>query len=193
LKNLAGDRKCDLDIRNELEAAGIEVVSVGMSRDAEVPASLVGKLGPFTFTRGWRYWTVRGPMPLAAAQEMYADPVGVVAVRVAGNCTCPAPVAPWIETRRDANGDRYPIVDSYDIDSPEGLRLFADTVRRHGLDKAAPVVTEWSIEATEAVVEYFATTPNPSPLMVQVMLSPTKSPEVDWRDERIKALRLKHL
>lgn len=49
---------------------------------------------------------------------------------------------------RESRGDRYvrslaeaqveSFIDNYHIDSQEGLNLFAETIRRHGLDKEAP-------------------------------------------------------
>lgn len=104
------------DIRQELALLGVEIVE---------GEDVSGRLGPFTFKRAWTYYTVKGPVPLAVAEEMYADPVGRAAVRVAGHCAAPPPVAPWV---RDG------FVDSYDIDTEAGLRLFVDTVRKHGLD-----------------------------------------------------------
>ena len=172
MKNLAGDENCDRDIERELTRCKIEIVRLDTPIAREVAASITGKLGPFTLERAWYYWRASGPMPLAAALEMYADPVGKTDVRVAGHCGCPAPEAPWVDFY-DANGralindpdgkqarewdeiapKHFPdeprphfvpdaaavaakaFVESYHIDSEIGLRLFADTVRKYGLDK----------------------------------------------------------
>ncbi len=108
MKNLAGDDNCDREIRRELERARIEIVE-GERSTHEVPASLTGKLGPFTFRRAWYYWVAEGPMPIKMARELYADPVGKDDVRVGGHCGCPSP---------DKYGATY-----YDAD---GLQLYSD-------------------------------------------------------------------
>jgi len=122
--NLAGNKECDGYIRVELTKAFIPIVEV--ERDPvhyEVPFTLMGKLGDFEFRRLWYYWSVKGPVTLAAAQEMYANPNGVRDVRVAGHCGCPAPEE-WA-----CNG----IVNSYHIDTQEGLNMFVQVLRKHGL------------------------------------------------------------
>ncbi len=129
MQNLAGDENCDEFIARELSRSRINAVQ-GKRSCREVPASITGKLGPFTFTRAWYYWMVSGPTPLAVAKELYADPVGRADVRVEGHCGCPAPEKPWT-IRKD--GEEF--VMSYHIDTEVGLRLFTDTIRKHGLDK----------------------------------------------------------
>lgn len=64
-----------------------------------------GVFGDFTFTRNTRvgYWVVKGAVPLAVAEDLYADPLGHEDVRVAGHCGNPAPEDPWI-TWRSASG-----------------------------------------------------------------------------------------
>lgn len=56
--------------------------------------------GPFTFTKsGHRgYWIVKGPVPLAVAQEIAKDAASYH-IRVDGHCGCPQPVDPWITWR----------------------------------------------------------------------------------------------
>lgn len=129
MKNLAGNREADTFIRAELEACGIEVISTGTEQRGEVPASFVGKIGPFTFRRCWYYWSVDGPMPLTAANEMYHHPDGRHDVRVAGHCGCPPP-SEWIRSPREE------FVDEYHIDTQTGLDLFAATIRKYSLHKA---------------------------------------------------------
>lgn len=82
----------------------------------------------FVFMRAWYYWVVMGSVPLEVAQEMYANPIGKKDVRIAGHAGRVAPEKPWI---RWDNG-RW-IVTSYHIDSQEGLNLFVETVKKHGL------------------------------------------------------------
>lgn len=169
MKNLAGNKDCDKEIERELTRCSIEVVP-DQPRVGEVPSSLLGKLGLFTFFRAWYYWVVRGDMPLKIAQELYNDPVGKTDIRVCGDCSCPAPEGVFI-TWRDKDGkvllstiqreallitcgennpivkkvlEEYRFVDdpaaegsgfvvSYHIDTELGLRIFADTLKRHGL------------------------------------------------------------
>lgn len=164
MKNLAGNPEADHHIERELFAAGIEVVRHPERLRGEVPRTLTGKLGPFTFDRAWYYWMVHGPVPLPVAEELYAHPYGQTDVRVAGHCGCPPP-AEWVDwldadgkelaplSERPADEERArqceknlnlrfvesveaegkPFVTSYHIDTPEGLRLFVGTLRKHGL------------------------------------------------------------
>lgn len=90
MKNLAGDKDCDRDVERELTRCKIEIVR-GDRTDREVPASITGKLGPFTFRRAWYSWVVDGPMPLEVARELYADPVGKTDVRAGGDAGCRPP------------------------------------------------------------------------------------------------------
>ncbi len=119
MRNLAGDAKADSSVRDELGAAGIQIVDIDPS--GEVSTKYAGRLGPFAFYRKWYYWTVIGTVPKSVAEEMYQHPDGVHDVRVEGHCGAPPP-------EKD--------VHSYHIDTDAGLRLFADTIRRHGLDRA---------------------------------------------------------
>lgn len=90
MKNLAGDKDCDRFVERELLRCGIEIVR-DQERRGEVPASITGKLGRFTFRRAWYYWVVNGFVPLAVAEKLYAHPVGREDIRVDGDCTCPHP------------------------------------------------------------------------------------------------------
>lgn len=85
MKNLAGVQSCDTDIERELVRAGIEIVR-GERTKNEVPASVTGKLGHFSFRRAWYYWVAIGDVPLRVAQEIYRDPVGKTDVRAGGDC-----------------------------------------------------------------------------------------------------------
>lgn len=128
--NLAGRGNCDEVIRRELTRARIPVVEVARV-NREVAYSVMGKLGNLEFTRAWSYWVVSGPVPLNVALELYADPVGVTDIRVAGHAGCPSP-ADW--SRTTASG-RF--VETYHIDTEVGLRIFVDTIRAHNLDSKA--------------------------------------------------------
>lgn len=97
MKNLAGDKDCDVIIIGELSIAGIPFIRVPIG-NTEVPYTCVGRLGPYEFRRAWYYWVVKGPVPLVVAEEMYKNPIGAKDVRVAGHCGCPPPIewADWI-------------------------------------------------------------------------------------------------
>lgn len=120
------DKHRGASIRDELELLGIEVLSTETSVETRGPH---GRLGPFTFARLWYYWHVSGPVPLPVAIELYEHPVGRQDVRVAGHCGRPPPQE-WAEDLEDGRG---PVVTWYHIDSGAGMRLFVDTIRRHGL------------------------------------------------------------
>lgn len=128
--NLAGHEDCDHYIRAELTRARIPVLEVVRVK-TEVPYSLIGELGGLKFTRAWYYWVAKGLIPLDVAEELYADPVGITDIRVAGHAGCPPP-AMW--SRTTAAG-RF--VESYHIDSEIGLRVFADIVKASRLDVVA--------------------------------------------------------
>ncbi len=130
MKNLAHAADCDRQIREELGRAGIPIIATDRS-GREVPYTLTGKLGPFTFTRAWCYWIVDGAVPMRAAQEMYEHPEGRRAVRVGGMAGNDAPER-WIVGRQHDT----PVVMKYHIDTQAGLLLFVETVRRHGLVEA---------------------------------------------------------
>lgn len=89
MQNLAGKVDCDKYIREELERAGIPVI-VHKAEHGEVPYSLIGEIetiyGKITFTRAWRYWVLKGLIPLAVAQKIYTHPEGKFSVRAGGHC-----------------------------------------------------------------------------------------------------------
>lgn len=88
--NLAGSAICDPHIRDELLKARL-VPEPGEGATHEVTSTLQARLGPLTFRRAWTYWVVQGPVPMAAAVELYADPIGLVDVRAGGDCACRPP------------------------------------------------------------------------------------------------------
>jgi hypothetical protein len=103
MRNLAGRTDCDVYIREELSRARIPIVPHPEPGKDEVPASIMGKLGAFTFQRSWYYWIVNGPLPIGAARAIYADPEGKATVRAAGHggCVDPDEWARW----EDADGN----------------------------------------------------------------------------------------
>lgn len=162
--NLAGREDADYHILDELRVSRITAI-VGDAVPGEVPSQVTGRLGPFSFVRRWYYYSVAGDVPLHVAVELYGDPLGKRDVRVAGHCGCPPPEPPWVTWRLPCGGtvvplsgqsestirwgaeNEYafsddpaslcatPVISSYHIDSEAGLRLFADTIKRHGLAK----------------------------------------------------------
>lgn len=106
----------DREIREELRVCRIHELAYKMP--GQFGASLGGQLGPFVFERFWYYWEVRGDVPAKMAAELWADPLGRRDVRANGYAS-----------NHDPAGRH---VYRYHIDSEAGLRLFADTVRRHG-------------------------------------------------------------
>lgn len=114
-------RELDEELAAELEEAGIVVQywpDVFEDRDQEVPSVTRGLLGGWLFKRAWGYWIAKGPgIPLSHAGPLH-EKFGTV-VRVAGNCTCPSP-AEWF---------RGFACDHYHVDTPEGLKALADTIK----------------------------------------------------------------
>jgi len=170
MQNLSGERICDRVIEDELEEAGITVlrdVNGGFGNYyGDVPYSVIGVLGEwydveevrealrhirlkasdvaycfkYVFERAWRYWVVRGPVPLPVARELYEHPVGKT-LRVAG-------LADRLPPDKEKNGslllakpyegpldEEGAAVYLYHIDSQEGLNLFVKVLRKHGLTR----------------------------------------------------------
>ena len=121
MKNMAGVHwtECDIQLESELEKAGLEILKADTPRGGEVQTKITGRLGELRFQRAWYYWTVEGKVPLDIAEKLYAHPEGEKSVRVAGHCGCPPPK----EWAKDG------FVDSYHIDTQEGLNLFVQAMR----------------------------------------------------------------
>lgn len=129
--NKAGDHAdTDDTLRAELKAAGIPTLQenageppeylADMLRQSsgEVKTSVVGCLHGWEFKRSWYYWSAKGPgIELAAAERLHAS--HGQEVRVAGHCGCPSP-REWFKGL--ACG-------SYHVDSAEGLKALADTIK----------------------------------------------------------------
>lgn len=99
--NLAGIDDCDATVAGELALAGVPLV-LGVLSKGEVRTWVLGKLGPFTFRRAWRYWMADGPVPIETAEQIYATDIGKHDVRAGGDCAC-RPPSTWC-TWRDADG-----------------------------------------------------------------------------------------
>lgn len=129
--NKAGDHADTDDIlRAELKAAGIPTLQEDAGQgpeylaemlrrgSGEVKTSVIGCLHGWEFKRAWYYWMCSGPgIEVVAAERLHA--AHGKAVRVAGHCGCPSP-REWFKGL--ACG-------SYHVDSPEGLKALADTIR----------------------------------------------------------------
>lgn len=103
----------------ELERAGIKTHTFGiLFGNSEVPSKCVGEVGSWSFRRAWYYWIAEGP----GLPPEYADRLHEThgrEVRVEGHCGCPSP-AEWAEGFG---------VGSYHVDTAEGLKALADTLR----------------------------------------------------------------
>lgn len=94
MENLAGYAAADSVIEEELFTVGIEPC-YGPRSTGEVATRVTGKMEAadgtvFTFIRAWRYWIVKGELPLFVAQELYKHPYGK-RCRAGGDCTSPPP------------------------------------------------------------------------------------------------------
>jgi len=104
MRNLAGVKEADVFIQEELLLAGIDAVK-GELNKGEVPYTITGKVGNWSFRRAWYYWIASAPegegLPLVAAQELHNRPYPIEGdnrpktygqvVRVGGDCGCPPP------------------------------------------------------------------------------------------------------
>lgn len=129
--NKAGDHADTDDIlRAELKAAGIFTLQELDGKDpdymaetfrrlsGEVKTSVIGHLHGWEFKRAWYYWVCSGPgIELAAAERLHAEHGRYV--RVDGDAGAPSP-----RERFKGLG-----CGSYHVDSAEGLKALADTIR----------------------------------------------------------------
>ena len=180
MKNLAGETKADLHILRELSGAGINVVE-GEKSTGEVPHTITGRLADWNFSRAWYYWIAKAEkgrergLPLEVATELHhrnyvikgegqPETYGQV-IRVDGHCGCPPPT----ECLND-NGR----IDSYHIDSQEGLNALAGAIRTlHNMassgtdpseilrlyDKISALYTQWETEKEQEGVEWLKKMP----------------------------------
>jgi hypothetical protein len=121
MKNLAGAMECDKDIRKELEEAGIEIEEAD-GVNSEVPYGLRGNLGYWTFTRAWYYW-IAGTRAGKGIPKKHAESFNHRwrdEVRVAGFAGG-TDVKSWLSP--------HGTIDSYHIDTQQGLNAFARLVR----------------------------------------------------------------
>ena len=122
MKNLAGVETCDADIRRELMGANIAVEAVEKTR-SEVPYTLIGKLCGWTFKRAWYYWMASAPEG-EGVHETDAESLNEQwhnEVRVAGFAGG-TKVSDRLSSRKT--------IDSYHIDTPEGLNVLAKLIKK---------------------------------------------------------------
>ena len=130
--NKAGDHAdTDKILRAELRVAGIQTLQEAEGKpddymadflrrsSGEVKTSVIGTLHGWTFKRAWYYWACEGPGIEANAADDLQERYGKV-VRANGDCGCRGPRF-WFKGL--ACG-------SYHVDSPEGLKALADTIKR---------------------------------------------------------------
>ncbi len=107
--NLAGKREADKYIQEELLLAKIPLVRGKLTID-EVPYTITGRIGNWTFNRGWYYWRASAPdgegLPLEIAAQLHEKEYPITgellrygneakiygdSVRATGHCGCPHP------------------------------------------------------------------------------------------------------
>ena len=119
--NYAGRSDVDELLIKELEDAGITANNYSFLKDGsgEVKSGVFGELPYWGFRRAWYYWVANGAgIPPEYAEQLHKTHGQVV--RVDGHCGCPSPLE-WFEGFA---------VDRYHVDSPEGLKALADTIKQ---------------------------------------------------------------
>ena len=125
MKNAAGDRNCDVYLKEELNQANIPFVEYEIFRNnGEVPSAIVGMLDGWNFTRNWYYW-------VAVAKDTclkfeYADKLQEL---FGGECRV-AGYADGIKPREWYNEKWNIGVTMYHVDSQTGLVALAAMIRK---------------------------------------------------------------
>lgn len=127
---MAGVEGCDKALCDELAAAGIVAYMLPIKlSNSEVPTCVIGTLEPMRwgFRRAWYYWIAHGPgIPPNYANRLHQQYGNDV--RVDGHCGCPSPIG-W---------HKGFAVGMYHVDTPEGLRALADTIKTIYEDAQSP-------------------------------------------------------
>jgi hypothetical protein len=130
--NLAGRPDIDDIVSAELAAAGIGIRDLGewfKAHSGEVRTGIIGCCGPWTFRRAWYYWIATGPgLPPVYANALHETHGRQV--RVDGHCGCPSPLE-W---------HKGFAVGQYHVDTPDGLKALADTLKRCSSDAGAILI-----------------------------------------------------
>ena len=130
MQNLAGHPKATELIAIELQKAGIPIEALD-SPWGEPRAMLGGRLGKFRFRRGWVYWIVDdAEMSEAHASQINSAPrESQDATRYSGDNTWGGVIR--VDGFAGGTSVRGP-VDSWHIDTADGLAYFADRLREFG-------------------------------------------------------------
>lgn len=122
----ASHQEVDRIVLSELSQAGIEPEGPFefLRKRGEVPSAYVGNLCMWGFERFWTYWVAKGPGVPPDEAQAFHEKWGRV-VRVEGHCGCPSPLE-WCKGFA---------VNSYHIDTQEGLNAFAALLRSIYVEK----------------------------------------------------------
>lgn len=130
MQNLAGHPQATEFIAIELQKAGIPIEMLNAPW-GEPRATLGGRLGKFRFRRGWVYWIVDdAEMTEAHARQINAEPrESQDATKYSGGNTWGGVIrVDGFAGGRSVGGP----VDTWHIDTPDGLAYFADRLREFG-------------------------------------------------------------
>lgn len=132
MQNLAGHHEANKFCTLELEAAGIPVVALEKPY-GETRSTVGGQLGPFSFRRAWVYWVVEGRMSEEHARAIDSTPLESkqVAPYSGGRQTWGAVIR--VDGFSGGGAAITGAVYSWHIDTPDGLKFFANKVREFGL------------------------------------------------------------
>ena len=125
MNNLAGNTTevCDENIFKELNQANIEVDPVDNRFNKEVPTHFVGKKSGWTFTRAWYYWVAMSDKGIVLDIANKMNEEWAETIRVVG-CSGGTDPKGWLND--------HGCIDSYHIDTQEGLNHFAGVLERLG-------------------------------------------------------------
>jgi hypothetical protein len=125
MENLAGNKEADSYIKEELYLADIPQIKID-NNNSEVPYTIIGKLGKWTFRRAWYYWVASVEDPkdgliLAKAVALHErkhptnDKKKILGnvIRSGGHCGCPSPAEYGAEPIYDKDLDKQLIALGY--------------------------------------------------------------------------------
>lgn len=146
-------------IHAELTAAGLTPLGI-LRSDGEVPAEWVAEVdtphGPLRFERGWRYWVVRGKVPLKMAEHLYPNTTGIRA----GGHGCNVPPAEEVR-HYSTDGREYVTVDELqDFKNDRGRARWDRCAHEHVVVFSVPLgrafVTSYHIDTQEGLNAFVA-------------------------------------
>lgn len=170
-------------------AARIPLYESDSPPQGEMVSRFTGWIGDFRFARSDAYWRVTGPVQMAIADKLYANPIGRDAIRANGDAGR-RPPSLFCRTRRSKDGNLVRVVDLYHVDTTEGLELFVEMLLRHGQDTWEPEFPAWTLEGTEEIARDFGPDGKypVDGLVAQVIADLARDPETclfDVNDPRI--------